>query len=277
MDTRSLLRQHNIHPRKGLGQHFLVNEDVLADIAGAAHLCPNDVVVEVGPGVGSLTVVMARQAGHILAVEIDRDLVAKLQQVLAAYDNVRVIQQDILELHLEEELAKLGGAAADGYKVVANLPYYITTPTLRYFFAQRQRPSLIVVTVQDEVAGRMVAAPPDMNFLAVLVQFYGQAEIVRRVPAGAFYPPPKVDSAVVRITLKPTLPLDDAQTRQFFRLVSAGFSQPRKQIHNPLAQNYGATRADMIAALRSSGIDEKRRAETLTVEDWLRVYHSLMR
>jgi 16S rRNA (adenine1518-N6/adenine1519-N6)-dimethyltransferase len=221
---------------------------------------------------GALTTVMAKQAGRILAVELDATLVEKLGAILASASNVHVIQGDILAINLDEQMARIVPApAAASYKVVANLPYYITTPILRYFFDQRQRPSLIVVTVQAEVARRMVAAPPDMNFLAVLVQFYGAAQIMRLISPGAFYPPPKVGSAVMRITLHDQLPLDANRTQQFFRLVSAGFSQPRKQLHNPLMQGTGRGRAEIIAALRSCGLDEKQRAETLTVQDWLRL------
>ena len=276
MNTRSLLRQHNLRPRKGLGQHFLVNEDILSQIAAAARLQPDDTVVEVGPGLGALTTVMAAQAGRVLAVELDAALVARLESVLAPHPNVHLIQGDILTVNLEEHLAAvMPDKAEPAYKVVANLPYYITTPALRYFFDQRQRPQLIVVTVQAEVARRIVSTPPDMNFLAVLVQFYGQAEIVRLVSPNAFYPPPRVGSAVVRITLAAQPPLDASSAQQFFRLVSAGFSQPRKQLHNPLIQGTGRSRAEIVAALQACAIDEKRRAETLSVQEWLRLLHFL--
>ena len=276
MDSRSLLHQHNLRPRKGMGQHFLVDNEVLARIAAAAHLQRDELVVEVGPGMGALTTVMAPQAGCVLAIELDKDIVDKLGQVLAPHSNVSVVQGDILEVNLEAQIERLSPALASAnYKVVANLPYYITTPILRYFFAQRRRPLLIVVTVQEEVARRMVAAAPDMNFLAVLVQYYGKPEIVRLVPPSSFYPPPKVGSAVVRITMHPRLPLDDMQTQQFFHLVSAGFSQPRKQLHNPLAQGTGRTRSEVISALNACGIDEKRRAETLTVAEWLTLLNFL--
>lgn len=271
MNGRSLLRQHGVRPRKGLGQHFLVNEDILAQIAAVASLQPADVVVEVGPGMGALTRIMARQAGHVLAVELDATLVEKLATVLAGLDNIAVVQADILSLHLAEHLPP----ACKRYKVVANLPYYITTPILRYFFDQHQRPELIVVTVQEEVARRMVATPPNMNFLAVLVQYYGQPEIVRLVPPGAFYPPPRVGSAVVRIALSAQLALDATNAEQFLRLVSAGFSQPRKQLHNPLMQATGRTRGEIIDALHAAGIAEKRRAETLHVQEWLRLLRVL--
>ena len=278
MDQRSLLRRHSVHPRKGMGQHFLVSRDILEAIAAAASLQPDDLVVEVGPGMGALTQVIAGQAGQILAVELDQELVPKLQEILAPHQNVRIVQGDILQLDLERELAAMPGPAATAprYKVVANLPYYITTPILRYFFAQRFRPSIIVVTVQEEVGRRMTADPPEMNFLAVLVQFHGQPRIVQRIAPGAFYPPPKVGSAVVHIAMRETLPLDERQAQRFLRLVSGGFSQPRKQVHNPLAQTCGLSRAEIVGILRENGIDEKRRAETLSLEEWLRLSRRLL-
>lgn len=271
MDSEGMLRHSNMRPRKSLGQHFLISQDTLQAIAAAADLNFNDTVVEVGPGMGALTVVMAPKVKRIVAVELDKDLVAKLGQILAPYPNVHVVQSDILRLNLEPELASAA------YKVVANLPYYITTPTLRYFFDQKRRPSLLVVTVQEEVARRMVAAPPDMNFLAVLLQFYGHTEIVRFIPAGAFYPPPKVNSAVVRLTPHQTPLLQPQREAGFLRLVSAGFSQRRKQLHNPLEQGLALPRQTIMAALQDSGIDEKRRAQTLSVEDWLRLYENVRR
>jgi len=290
MDQRSLLRRHSVRPRKGMGQHFLVSRDILEAIAAAASLQPDDLVVEVGPGMGALTQVIAGQAGQILAVELDQELVPKLQEILAPHQNVRIVQGDILQLDLERELAAMPGPAAPAgspssvvsatpaprYKVVANLPYYITTPILRYFFAQRFRPSIIVVTVQEEVGRRMTADPPEMNFLAVLVQFHGQPRIVQRIAPGAFYPPPKVGSAVVHIAMRETLPLDERQAQRFLRLVSGGFSQPRKQVHNPLAQTCGLSRAEIVGILRENGIDEKRRAETLSLEEWLRLSRRLL-
>lgn len=275
MDSHTLLRSHR--PRKGMGQHFLVNEDILAAMARAADLRREDIVVEVGPGLGSLTKVLAEQSSKVLAVELDRDLAAKLQEILAAYPNVHTIQHDILELDLAAELARVAGTGdiTPPYKVVANLPYYITTPTLRYFFERDKRPQVIVVTVQDEVAQRMTASPPRMNFLAVLVQLYGRAEIVRHIPPGAFYPPPKVHSAVVRIVMHAQPVIEGTQASHFLRLVSAGFSQPRKQVHNPLAQALGIPRDQVIAALRASGLDEKQRAETLSLADWLRLRQHL--
>lgn len=277
MHTRSYLRQHDVRPRKGLGQHFLTNKEVLVDMARAARLAPDSVVVEVGPGAGALTEVLAGQAGGVLAIELDAGLIERLQQALAAFRNVRLVHADILEVDLAQELAALPGGVGFGrpYKVVANLPYYITTPILRYFFQQERRPDLIVVTVQEEVARRMMATPPRMNFLAVLMQTFGRPEIVRRVPAGAFYPPPKVDSAVVRVTVHPSPLLSDEETPRFLRLVSAGFGQPRKQVHNPLGQFMALPRTETIAILEQSGIEPTRRAETLSLAEWLALYQTV--
>lgn len=276
--VRDLLKQYGLRPRKGMGQHFLVNEEALSWIAQAARLTPDDVVVEVGPGLGSLTALLAEQAHEVVAVELDRDIAAVLPRILGAYSNVRVVQGNILEVYLEQELAtawRPPHSPGVSYKVVANLPYYISTPVLRYFFSQRRRPSLLVVTVQEEVAQRMLAAPPDMNFLAVLVQFYGRPEIVRRLPASFFHPAPKVDSAVVRIEMKDTPPLPAEETKRFFRVVSAGFAQRRKQIHNSLANQLMLPVPAVSAALAAAGVDGMRRAETLTIDEWLRVKQAL--
>jgi 16S rRNA (adenine1518-N6/adenine1519-N6)-dimethyltransferase len=257
-----------------MGQHFLTSDSILADIADAASLTGSDVVVEVGPGMGALTAVLSERAGRVLAVELDANLVAKLGEILSPRRNVQIVQSDILELNLAQAMQAAGLPLAP-YKVVANLPYYITTPVLRYFFDQPSPPTCIVVTVQAEVARRMVAAPPDMNFLAVLVQFYGRPELVRLVPPAAFYPPPKVGSAVVRIVMRDQPLLDADRTRMFVRLLSTGFGQPRKQLHNPLMQGTGRGRAEVIAALHASGIDEKRRAETLSLAEWLALFNFL--
>lgn len=277
MKPSSYLRQQGLQPRKRLGQHFLVSDEILSSIAAAAGLQPDDQVVEVGPGLGALTTVLAQQAGRVLAVELDESLAGKLGELTSAHANIDIVRSDILKLDLEQALWKGSPPANAGYKVVANLPYYITTPILRYFFERDLRPSLVVITVQEEVARRIVAAPPEMNFLAVLVQFYGEAAIVRSIPPGAFYPPPKVHSAVVRIRMRPTLPLDGPATRRFLRVVSAGFSQPRKQIHNPLAQGLALNRDDVAAALVSAGIDPSRRAATLALDEWLALNRAVER
>jgi 16S rRNA (adenine1518-N6/adenine1519-N6)-dimethyltransferase len=266
LDVRSLLRRHNLHPKKGLGQNFLVDERALARVADAASLTPEDMVLEIGPGLGSLTRHLAEAAQRVVAVEIDRDLLAPLHETLRPYDNVEVIQADILGVDLVRQVAPPAG-----YKVVANIPYYITSALLRYLLEASARPARIVLTVQQEVAERMVAQPGDMSLLAVSVQFYSQPRIVARLPAGAFYPRPEVDSAVVRLDVHPSPAVVVDDVDHFFRVVKAGFSQKRKQLRNALGGGLRLTNPQVDALLAQAGIDPQRRAETLSLPEWAAV------
>ncbi len=263
----ALLRAYGLRPQKGLGQNFLVDEAALSRILAAADLSSEDTVVEVGAGLGTLTRLLARRAGRVVAVELDARLVRVLTDRLADFPHLQIIQGDILSL------SNLGVAHL-GYKVVGNLPYYITSAVLRHFLENEPRPRLLVVTVQREVAERIVARPPHMSVLAVSVQFYGQPRLVARIPAGAFYPPPKVDSAVVRIdvTAQPTIVLDpELDPTDFFRVVRAGFGQRRKTLRNSLSAGLGILPAQVEKALESAGIDPRRRAETLSLPEWAKL------
>lgn len=260
----ALLRAYGLSPKKGLGQSFLADPVALDRIAAAADLAPADTVLEIGPGLGTLTERLAARAGRIVAVELDERLVAVARERLAGLPNVKIVHADILAV-------TDFGFLEPGYKVVANLPYYITSAVLRHLLDRPDRPRLIVVTVQREVAERVVAAPGDMSLLAVSVQFYGRPRIVARLPAGAFYPPPQVDSAVVRIDVgdRPTVDLPEAVTEKaFFRAVRAGFGQKRKTLRNSLSAGLGLLPARVEEALRQAGIDPRRRAETLSLEEW---------
>ncbi len=263
MDPRALLRQFGIRPKKSLGQNFLVDEGAAARILAAANLVPDDVVLEIGPGLGGLTRHLAATAARVVAVELDQRLIPVLEHTLATCLNVELVHGDILQLDP-------GSLLPPTYKVVANIPYYITSALLRHLLEAEARPSLMVLTVQEQVARRIVAAPGDMSLLAVSVQFYGRPRIVTRLKAGAFYPRPKVNSAVVQIDLdpgaRPALGVTDVHL--FFRLVQAGFSQRRKQLRNALTSGTGRSRAEIDAALAQAGIDPRRRAETLTLEEW---------
>jgi 16S rRNA (adenine1518-N6/adenine1519-N6)-dimethyltransferase len=274
MDVRRLLREFNLQPKKGLGQNFLVSEGALRRIVAAADLEPGDVVLEVGPGLGTLTRLLAQQAKRIIAVELDRRLVDILSQTLADFPNVEIVQGDILEM----EPGGPGGLSglSPGYKVVANLPYYITSAVLRHLLTARVKPQLIVVTVQREVAQRMIASPGQMGLLSVSVQFYGRPRIVARIPAGAFYPVPKVNSAVVRIDLDESPTVAVADVDRFFEVVRAGFGQKRKQLRNALAQGLSLPASTVVEALRRAGVDEKRRAQTLSLEEWGRVTREMV-
>jgi len=271
VDPRQVLRRYGLRPRKGLGQNFLVDRRALERIVEAAELTPADTVLEVGPGVGQLTRLLAEAAGRVVAVELDPQMVAALRQELAGLPNVEIVEADILQV----DPAALAGRVP--YKVVANLPYYITSAALRHLLEAQPPPSLLVVTVQEEVAARITAQPPEMSLLAVSVQFYGRPRRVARIPAGAFYPPPKVDSAIVRIDVYPPgeRPVQVDDVEWFFRVVRAGFGQRRKQLRNSLAAGLHLTAAEVEAALQRAGIDPHRRAETLSLEEWARLSREL--
>lgn len=259
-----------IRPKKRLGQHFLSDPHHLERIASAADLSPQDVVLEVGPGTGTLTSVLLARSRLVVAVELDERLVAHLQERFAHEPRLHLIHGDILALDPGALVARAAGPDVP-YKVVANLPYYITSAVLRHLLESQRPPTLLVVTVQEEVARRMCASPPEMSLLAVSVQFYGEPRIVHRIPRGAFFPVPEVDSAVVRVDVfpEPRVPVPDRAL--FFRVVKAGFGQRRKQLRNALAAGLGISRQRMGEILAQAGIDPRRRAETLTLEEWARL------
>jgi len=260
-ETRRLLRQSDLRARKGLGQHFLVDGEVLSLIVATAELESSDVVVEVGPGLGILTRELAKRAGRVVAVELDDNLAALLRKTLASFNNVTIVNGDILKIE-PKELSK-----GQAYKVVANLPYYITSPVLRHFLESKARPKAMVVMVQKEVAEAVAARPGAMSLLSVGVQFYGEPEIISIVPPESFYPAPEVSSAIVKINVYPK-PAVDVEEKGFFELVRAGFAAPRKQIANSLAKGLGREKAEILPMLKKANIDPQRRAETLSVEEW---------
>ena len=270
--TRRLMRRFSLRPRKGLGQHFLIDREVLGIITSAAELNTGDIIMEVGPGLGILTRELARQAGRVIAIELDTQLAAILKQTLASFDNVTIINEDVLRLEplalLKEQKAVDG---LSGYKMVANLPYYITSPVLRHFLEASVKPKIMVVMVQKEVAEAIVAKPGKMSLLSVSVQFYGEPRIISNVPAHSFYPAPEVDSAIllVKVYPQPAVAVDEGS---FFQLVRAGFSLPRKQICNSLAQGLELPKSDVLSLLEKSSISPQRRAETLTLEEWAKLW-----
>jgi len=282
VDVARLLREHGIRPSRGLGQNFLVSDGVLEKVVAASELSPTDVVLEVGPGPGLMTRRLAERCRAVVAVELDGRMIDILADRLGDLPNVHVVQGDILALDPAETVAAgLGSlgipaeSASPCYKVVANLPYYITSAALRHLLEPAGRPALMTVMVQWEVARRLVAVPGALSLLAVSVQTYGEPEIVARVPAGAFYPPPSVDSAIVRVQVyqSPLVPDEDAAA--FFRIVRAGFGQKRKTLQNSLSAGLGLHRDDVAAALARAGIDPGRRAQTLAIAEWLALEKAL--
>lgn len=274
-EVKRLLDRFGLRAKKSLGQHFLIDKRVLHRIVSAAELTPEDTVIEVGPGLGILTKELARRARRVIAVEADPNLASALREVVA---NIDIVSADILKTDPVLLLASVGvEEASPSYKVVANIPYYITSPILRHFLEASLKPSLIVVMVQKEVGEAIVAQPGRMSLLAVSVQFYGQPVIVDRVPARSFYPSPKVDSVILRIKLYEQPPVSVPQTNKFFDVVRAGFSAPRKQLRNALAQGWGIPPQEAAHLLERAMINPQRRAQTLHLEEWARICEEISR
>lgn len=276
-----LIRLYDLDPKKSLGQNFLIDENYLEQIVSAADLSAADTVLEIGPGLGILTRALGDRAGRVVAVELDDRLISVLRTGFATRDNISIVHGDILDLDPPTVVATGSGEPASGtaapvrYKVVANLPYYITSPVLRRLLESTPPAQRIVVMVQKEVAQRICATPGDMSILAVSVQFYAEPSIVCTVPAQAFHPRPKVDSAVLRLDVRPQPYFPDADVERFFAIVRAGFGQKRKQLLNSLTSGLGQSKASTRAALDAAGIDPQRRAQTLSLDEWGALYAAL--
>ena len=260
--TKKFLRDHDLHARKGLAQHFLVDGSFLKKIIAAAGLTPADTVVEVGPGLGVLTLELAKVSGKVIAVELDQTLAGILKDSTSTSGNFTIINEDILKIDPAELVS------GTRYKVVANLPYYITSAVIRHFLEASAKPSLIVLMVQKEVADVITAPPGEMSLLSVSVRLYGEPEIVAQVPASSFYPVPNVDSAVLKIKVYPQPVIKEQDIPDFFKVVKAGFSANRKQLVNSLSKRLELEKKDVITVLEKAGIDVRRRAETLTIAEW---------
>ena len=266
--TKKLLRTYDLRARKGLAQHFLVDGGVVKKILDAAELSPSDTVMEVGPGLGVLTEGLVKAAGRVIAIELDRKFAAILQERIVS-SNLTVVNEDVLKT---DPAALLKPRGISDYKVVANLPYYITAPVIRHFLEATPKPRLMVLMVQKEVAKQITAMPGNMSLLSVSVQFYGAPKVVAIVPARSFYPAPKVDSAILKIDVYPRLKVDVDDVNGFFRVVKAGFSANRKQIVNSLSRGLGCAKSEVVPLLEKAGIEPQRRAETLSIEDWGKLY-----
>jgi len=274
---QQLLRQFDFKPKKRLGQHFLIDEAVLEHILSAAELSPGDIVVEIGPGLGILTDGLAKRGARVIAVELDSKLVALLRKRLAPFPNVKIIHADILRITPGQLLQNNLPAAelARDYKVIANLPYYITSPVLSHFLEAQPRPSKMVVMVQKEVGEAIAAAPGKMRLLSVKAQFYSKPAIISYVSAESFYPPPKVDSAILRLDVycqPPLIKSGVSDVAGFFDIVMHGFSSPRKQLRNSLAHSLEMPPSQVASLLEKAGIEGRRRAETLSLEEWREIW-----
>ena len=262
LDTHAQIKRFQIKPKKSLGQNFLVEPAGLNKVLMAAQLEGNEQVLEIGAGLGSLTVLLAQSAREVIAVEIDKTLFPALQDATQAYPNVRNIQGDILECNLNELIGN------GPFVVVANIPYYITSAIIRHLLEAHKRPNRMILTIQKEVADRIVARDGKMSLLSLSVQVYANAERAGIIPAGAFYPAPDVDSAVLRLNLHEKPLVDEANLESFFKLAHAGFSQKRKTLRNSLSSGLNKPANEVEILLDKARIEASRRAETLTLNEW---------
>lgn len=280
--VRAALRALDLRPTRGMGQNFLIDGQALGVIVAAAEVGPADLVVEVGPGLGVLTWELTRRAGHTVAVELDRRLAARLRDELPNTP-LTIVEADVLRVTPEQILAAAPpgqGGSGRPYKLVANLPYAITSAVLRHFLEAASPPELSVVLVQHEVAERITAGPGDLSVLAHSVQIYAEPEVAARVPAASFFPAPAVDSAVLLMRRRPRLAVEVDSVDRLFRVIKAGFLHARKQLGNSLpgglaALGHKLPREAVQAALAAAGVDPQRRAETVTLAEWARVYEAL--
>ena len=264
--VKKLLKKYGIYPSKRLGQNFLIDKNVFQKIIKAANLSKNDVVLEIGPGIGNLTLELAKESERVVAIEKDKKMCGALKEILNNLDikNVEIINQDVLKLNLEPYTLK-------PYKVVANLPYYITSPIIRKFLEMKKQPKEMILMVQKEVAKRICAKPPKMSILAVSVQFYAKPEIISFVSKKSFWPQPKVDSAIIKITPCRPAHAIGVNPLLFFKIVKAGFSHPRKQLINNLSKELKIEKEKARNWLLKNKIQPEQRAETLTLKDWPRL------
>jgi len=303
---KNLLQQRGSSPSRWLGQNFLVDRGAVGKIVKAAELTSSDTVLEIGPGLGVLTQELARIVKKVVAVEKDRNMVESLKETLRDHNNIEVIGGDILKFnflnskfearnskqipnpnnqnpkqrleHLDLEnlnLFRISNLGFRAFKLVANLPYYIVAPTIRKFLETSVQPKLMVLVVQKEVGQRICAKPPDMNLLAVSVQFYAEPKIISYISKKSFWPSPKVDAAIIKITPK----IQNIQTSgvcMFFKIVKAGFSQPRKQLINNLSRGLSMDKKKTGEWLLKNNISPAQRAETLSIEEWIELTKSFV-
>ena len=267
--TQHILNRFKLRADKKLGQNFLIDENVVHQIVAAAELSEADTVLEVGPGIGTLTQGLAESKARVVAVELDTRLLPVLATTLNGYDNVRVVHGDILKVNIMEEVG------APSFKVCANLPYYITTPIIFALLEKRLPMERLVAMVQKEVAERMAAQPGGKEYgaLSVAIQYYTEPEIAFIVPPTSFIPAPAVESAVIVCKRRIKPPVEVCDEGLFFRVVKAAFSLRRKMLSNSL-KNMGIKSEQVAKWLELAGVDGKRRAETLSLEDFAKLTNS---
>lgn len=264
IEIKNLLKQYGIEPNKIMGQNFLIDKNVLKKIIETADIKSDDTILEIGPGLGTLTLELAKRAKQVIAIEKDKELCTVLAKILKEQkiNNVEIINDDILKY--ETKITK--------YKIIANIPYYLTSPLIRKFLEAQNKPDEIILMIQKEVAERICAQPPKMSLLSVAVQFYSEPEIIFPVSKNSFYPIPKVDSAVIKITPHVGHRMSYIDTeKKFFKLVKMGFSAKRKMLKNNLSTLLKINNVN----LEKLGLNPNVRAENLTINDWIKLYTEL--
>jgi len=267
LNIKRILKKYRIVPVKRLGQNFLVDKTVLKKIIEFSEISKKDVILEVGAGIGNLTLELAKKSKKVITIEKDKRMVEILKESLKNYKNVEIIQGDILHKIrvLESKLCK-------GYKVVANIPYYLTSILIRKLLEMKCKPNLMVLMVQKEVGERICAKPPNMSLLSVSVQFYATPEIVSFVPRESFWPPPRVDSAIIKITPRKFDPKISPQfVDQFFKIVKIGFSHRRKQLVNNFSKALEVDKIKVQKWFLRNKINPKKRAQELSVDEWIKL------
>jgi 16S rRNA (adenine1518-N6/adenine1519-N6)-dimethyltransferase len=265
LDVQNVLKRYGLQADKKLGQNFLQDEFALIKICETAEISETDSVLEIGPGLGSLTRYLAASSSQVTVVELDLDLLLPLKWVLKPYPHVKIIQGDILKLNIADIISE------PNYIVAANIPYNITSSIIRHLLESENKPKRIVLTIQKEVAERICEKPGDLSLLALSVQVYGKPSLQAIIPAQSFHPVPKVDSAILRIDIydEPLIPKDVLGT--FFKLIKAGFSQKRKTLRNALSAGLHVSTEVAEALLKQASIEYMRRAETLSIPEWERL------
>ena len=278
-NTIEILQKYHISLQKKFGQNFLVDKNILEKIVDAAQITEEDCVLEIGPGIGTMTQYLAERAGKVIAVEVDKNLIPVLQETLSSYNNVTIINQDILKTDLNQVIEEYGGSAP--VKVVANLPYYITTPIIMALFENHIALQKITIMVQKEVAERMQAEPGTKNYgaLSLAVQYYAKPEIIVKVPASCFLPKPNVDSTVIRLTKHETPSFAADDEAYLFAVIRASFNQRRKTLVNGLsnAGNLNVSKENIVGVITQMGLPTDVRGETLTLEQFTELSNCLLK
>lgn len=276
---QAILKKHNFAPNKFLGQNFLIDEKVLEKIIETADIKEGDNVIEIGPGLGVLTQALLAKGANVAAIEKDKELIPVLEENLKEFKNacgeqsrtMKILNDDFLAIGLDKLISDFDGY----YKVVSNIPYYITSPVLRKILTAEKKPQEIVFLVQREVAERIAAKPGDMSVISVFVQFYGTPSVEKIVKPESFWPAPKVESAILKIVLNKKPALAGDELKKFWRLVKIGFSSRRKTLANNLAAGFRIKPIEIRDSLKGLGFTDKTRAQELSMEDWLKLFRAI--